>query len=146
MKKLLVAACAANMLGSVCVASAGQLETVPQILQDRSPWCRKAECITFGPKELVWLSVDTAIAKYPPPLCSIFRIDDELPLEERQELQSHYKMWTVPRPQSTYRIQYKCEDGRIDDEIFLLLSSDWMLVGGKAEEYRGYWSTWRLNQ
>jgi hypothetical protein len=78
MKKLLVAACAANMLGSVCVASAGQLETVAQILQDRSPWCRKAECVTFGPKELVWLSVDPAIAKYPPPLCSIFRIDDEL--------------------------------------------------------------------
>jgi hypothetical protein len=143
MKTLLVAACAASMLGSVCIASARQLETVPQILQDRSPWCRKAECIAFGPKELVWLLVDPAIAKYPPPLCSIFWIDDELPLEERQELESNYKWWNFPRPQYAYRIQYKCADGRVDGEIFLLLSPDWMLVGGKAEEYRHYMSTWR---
>jgi hypothetical protein len=143
MTKLLVTACAGKILTMMCVASAGQLETVPQILQDRSPWCRKAECITFGPKELVRLLVDPAIAKYPPPLCSIFQIDDELPLEERQELESNYKWWKVPHPQYTYRFQYKCDDGRVNDEIFLLLSSDWMLVGGWGGEYRGYMSTWR---
>ena len=143
MKKLLVAACAGKILNTMCVASASQLETVPQILQDRSPRCRKAECITFGPNELVWLTVDPVIAKYPPPLCSIFRIDDELPLEERQELESNYRWRKVARPQYSYRFQYKCDDGRFNDEIFLLLSPDWMLVGGQGGEYRGYMSAWR---
>jgi hypothetical protein len=147
---LLMAACAGTMLASMCVASAVELRTVPQVLQNGS-WCRKTICITFGPNDILWYSrchswqgvcVGEPDAKGIP--CPIFRIDDKLPPQERQRLERLYHGWVnTPRPRHTYRIQSKCADGKISDEIFLLLSSEWMFVSGKTDnedysDYQGY--------